>query len=118
MASVATIGSAELDAEVGPGNPKTVVRSIINTHVIPTRHVALDALSTCAHFKEYLAFFGSNGLAFFTLFLVKMMLFRIINLCPMALETQSVSFLDRFYAVNIVAVTAAHITAIHLALSK
>ena len=51
MAAVASIGSSELNAEVGPGNPKTVVRSVIDAHVIPTRHVALDALSTRAHFK-------------------------------------------------------------------
>ena len=47
-----------------------------------------------------------------------MVLFRIINLCPMTLEAQTVAFLDRFYAVNIVAVTAAYITTIHLALGK
>ena len=118
MAAVASIGRSKFDAEIGSRNSKTVVRSIINTHVVPTLHVALDAFSTCAHFKENLPFFRSNGLAFFTLFLVKMVLYRIINLCPMALETQTVAFLDRFYAVNIVAVTAAYITAVHLALRK
>ena len=55
MAEVAGIGSIELDAQIRPGDPKAVVRPVINDHVIPTRHVALDTLGARAHIEEDLA---------------------------------------------------------------
>ena len=55
MAKVAGIGGPVLDAQIRPGDPKAVVRPVINDHVIPTRHVTLDTLGARTHVEEDLA---------------------------------------------------------------
>jgi hypothetical protein len=85
---------------------------------MPARHVALNALSTGADVEQHLTFCGSYGLSFFAPLLVKMMCLGIVFTSPVALQTQIIAFLYRFYAVDVVAVVAAHITMIHFTLGE
>jgi hypothetical protein len=61
---------------------------------------------------------GQDGICFFSLFFMKVMIFMVIMVCPVTLEAQVVSLLMKFETVDIMAITALYIPLIHLALSK
>ena len=118
VAAVAGVRNAELHAQVGPRQAKTVVRAVVDSHVDAARHVALDALGAGADLEENRPVGGPDRLALFALLLVKVMLPRVVGLRAMALQAEIVSFPDRPDAVYLVAVAAAHIPVIHLALRE
>ena len=65
-----------------------------------------------------LAVFGLKRFAGFTFLFVKMMFFGVINGRPVALQAKVIAFLNELDTVDIVTVTAAHITVVHFALNE
>jgi hypothetical protein len=53
MAAVAGIGGTELYAKVGTWNAKAVVWSVIYSHVVTARHVALYTFGSGADVKQH-----------------------------------------------------------------
>ena len=75
--SSAAVGRPEGSAQVGAGDPETVIRTIVDAHVGATRHVTFDAEMAVTRFALELA-------------LVKMMLGPIIFLGSVALQAEIV----------------------------
>ena len=48
VATVAGVGSSELDRQVGPRHPEAVVTPGVDHHVVARRHVAFDTTGTAA----------------------------------------------------------------------
>jgi len=95
-----------------------VIGPVIDTHVLAAWHVALDTISASAHLKEHLAITRFDRLSLFTLLFVKVMPFGVILTGPMALKTDLISLFEKLNAMHVVAVTAAHVTMVHLALCE
>jgi hypothetical protein len=116
VATVAGIWRADLHAEVGPGESKAVVQSVMDSHVGTAGHVALDALGTAADLEEHLAVSRFDGVPLLFLFFVKVVFFRIVFHGAVTLKAEPIPFLDQFQTVDIVTVAALHIPMVHLAL--
>jgi hypothetical protein len=67
-------------AEVGSWNSYAVISPVIDPHVIPTGHMAFDTV------------IAITGLTFIDFFM-EMMIFGIVDICPVAVKTKVISLL-------------------------
>ena len=98
MTAIASIGRAEFEGQIWPGDTQAVVVSWIDDHVSGSGHVAASA--------------GSAGAAWF----VVMVCGGVVLTRQMAGGTDRVAFGAQFSAMRIVAVAASDTARIHLAL--
>jgi len=91
MALGTGIGCVELVAEVGSRHTETVITTEIDTHIVPARHMTVDAKGTFTYFIDCGVISKYQCIALLTLVLMEMVIVSIVSLGKVALQAKLIA---------------------------
>jgi hypothetical protein len=95
-----------------------MIGAVIDAHVNPAGHVALNTLGPAADLVQDFPVLGPDGLSRLTCRFMKMMILRIVLIRAVALKAKGVAAFHDLGAVHVMAVAAAHVPMVHFTLGK